>query len=76
MAALWAKRRGFSVPWATAMMLTLPNLASGGYGPVEESVETGHAHAGLAGLDVFEKGRKAADELACGQVAGDRAKFL
>ena len=52
------------------------DLASRRHRPVKQAVETGHAHAGFARLDVFEERRKPADELARLQRAGHVAKLL
>ena len=39
-------------------------FAPDGNGPMEKGVETGHAHAGLRGFDMFQKSGKTAEQLA------------
>ena len=49
---------------------------SGGNGPMEEGVESRHAHPGLRGFDMLKKGGKAAQQLALLERFGDGVEFL
>ena len=44
--------------------------------PVKQGIKPGDSRAALAGLDVLQKGREPADELASGQRFGDGEKLL
>jgi len=49
---------------------------SGGNGPMEEGVESRHAHASLRGFDMLKEGGKTAQQLALLERLGDGVEFL